>query len=274
MQIAYDKMHGCGNDYIFINELNTPMEIDKRTLVIKMSHRNYGVGADGVIFVKRSNVADFEMEMYNADGSRGEMCGNGIRCLAKYVADMGEIQGDDMTVSSFSTVYPIKVERDNSGKVCTAEVIFPIPTPCFEEMEQCLDICDKEYILSCVSVGNPHAVLLGEKIRSTPVDRIGPRIENHSIFKNRTNVEFVEVTDKEHINIRVWERGSGETLACGSGSIAAAWICMCKGLTGHEVSVTLRGGELRVKYLPDNNCIVLEGPTVLICSGIYEYTDE
>lgn len=275
--MKFTKMHGCGNDYIYINGMqeNVPQE-EKPELVKRISDRHFGIGGDGVIFINSSDIADFEMEMYNADGSRAEMCGNGIRCVAKYVYDNGLTTKTDISVTSCGRIMFLRLFLKNR-KVDTVRVNMGVPellaanVPVICEKEQAVDepitVQGKEYKMTCVSMGNPHAVVFMDDVTELELHKIGPYFENHERFPNRTNTEFVEVIDRKTVKMRVWERGTGETLACGTGSCATVIACILNGLTDETVTVKLLGGELEITWDRQNNLVYMTGPATTVFEG-------
>jgi diaminopimelate epimerase len=279
--MKFIKMHGCGNDYIYIdgNREKIPQE-EKPDFVRRASDRHFGIGGDGVIFINPSDEADFEMEMYNADGSRAEMCGNGIRCVAKFVYDKGLTDKTDISVISAGKVKYLQLFLKD-GKVDTVKVnmgapeLTPANIPVAAEGERVVDepinVQSKEYKMTCVSMGNPHAVVFVEDVEHFPIEQIGPHFENHERFPNRTNTEFVKVLDRHTVQMRVWERGTGETLACGTGCCATAVACILNGLTDETVTVKLLGGELEITWDRDANLVYMTGPAATAFEGEYEY---
>jgi len=270
-------MQGCGNDYVYIDgkaEQIPPEE--KPELVRRLSDRHFGIGGDGVIFINPSDEADFEMEMYNADGTRAEMCGNGVRCVGKFVYDKGLTNKTDITVISAGKVkYLTLFVRD--GKVETVKVNMGAPeltaalVPVLCDQEQAVKepilVRGREYRMTCVSMGNPHAVVFVDDVESLAIEEIGPYFENHERFPARTNTEFVQVIDKNTVRMRVWERGTGETLACGTGACATVVACALNGLTGETVKVELLGGYLDVTWDRVANLVYMTGPAVTVFEG-------
>ena len=271
-------MHGCGNDYLYVNGYTEEVR-DKAAFARKASDRHFGVGGDGVIFINPSNEADFEMEMYNADGSRGEMCGNGIRCVAKYVYDKGLTDKTSISVISFGAVKYLDLAVKD-GKVETVRVnmgspeFAPEKIPVLSEGERVLDeeilVCSNSYRMTCVSMGNPHAVVFMDDVEHMKIQEIGPYFENHQRFPNRTNTEFVKVLDRNTVQMRVWERGSGETLACGTGCCAVVAACVLNGLTECKVTVKVLGGELLIEWDKEKNLIYMTGPAATVFEGELE----
>ena len=275
--MKFTKMHGCGNDYIYINGFDEHVKPEEKPeLARRFSDRHFGIGGDGVIFINPSKEADFEMEMYNADGSRAEMCGNGIRCVGKYVYDKGMTDKTDISVISFGKVRYLKLEVEDK-KVSTVRVNMGAPElsadkiPVISENEQVIDenieVNGQIYKMTCVSMGNPHAVIFVEDVSSLALEKIGPLFENHERFPKRINTEFVQVIDEKHVKMRVWERGTGETLACGTGCCATAVACVLNGLTGEQVTVELSGGELKIEWDRKENLIYMTGPAQTVFEG-------
>lgn len=276
-------MQGCGNDYIYIDgAIEKIAQEDKPELVRKISDRHFGVGGDGAIFINPSDEADFEMEMYNADGSRAEMCGNGIRCVAKYVYDKGLTDKTDISVISCGKVKYLKLFVKNC-KVETVKVNMGAPELVPEKIPVIADsgkdsvisepitVRGKEYKMTCVSMGNPHAVVFMDDVDNLEIEQIGPYFEKHERFPNKTNTEFVKVLDKKTVQMRVWERGTGETLACGTGCCATVVSCILNGLTDDTVTVKLLGGELEITWDRENNLVYMTGPAVTAFEGEYTW---
>lgn len=277
MDMKFTKMQGCGNDYVYVDgsRERIPQE-EKPQLVRRLSDRHFGIGGDGVIFINPSDEADFEMEMYNADGTRAEMCGNGIRCVGKFVYDKGLTEKNDISVISAGSVkYLSLVVKE--GKVEQVKVNMGAPelkstlVPVISENGQVIDepICvqGKNYKMTCVSMGNPHAVVFMDGVRELDIEKIGPFFENHERFPRRTNTEFVEVIDRQTVLMRVWERGTGETLACGTGACATVVACILNGLTDETVTVKLLGGELSITWDREADLVYMTGPAVTVFEG-------
>ena len=276
MTVRFAKMEGCGNDYVYIDgaEENVPHTPD---LVRRLSDRHFGVGGDGVIFINPSDTADFEMEMWNADGTRGEMCGNGIRCVAKYVYDTGLTDRTVFTVESFGKVKTLTVHL-SGGTVDTVDVdmgaasFAPAEIPVVTDLErfeaQPVEAGGNTYPVTCVSMGNPHAVIFldetfplpGTELADLPLETLGPLFENHALFPKRINTEFVRVDGPDVLSLRVWERGTGETLCCGTGCCAAAAAAMSAGRTGQKVTVRTKGGTVTVTKDERSGHLILTGP--------------
>lgn len=278
MQINFTKMQGCGNDYVYINGFTEVIpQQQKPDFVRKMSDRHFGIGGDGVIFVNPSQTADFEMEMYNADGSRGEMCGNGIRCVAKYVYDYGLTDKTSISVETLAGIKYLDLTVED-GKVVLVKVdmgkpmLRPEEVPVVSEKEEVIDepitVDGQEYRMTCVSMGNPHAVVfIDQDVKEFPLETVGVKFENHERFPKRVNTEFVNVLDRHTAQMRVWERGSGETLACGTGACAVAVACALNGLTEDEVTVKLLGGDLQIKWDREKNTVYMTGPAEVVFDG-------
>lgn len=281
--MRFTKMHGCGNDYIYIDGEKEKIAQEKKPALVRfLSDRHFGIGGDGVIFINPSTEADFEMEMYNADGSRGEMCGNGIRCVGKYVYDKGLT--DKITISVISAgkikYLDMKVdqERVKSVKVNMGAPEFTaknIPVICDREtaVNEPIIVAGKEYHMTCVSMGNPHAVVLLDDVEQLEIEKIGPYFEKHVRFPNRINTEFVRIIDRCHVQMRVWERGTGETLACGTGCCATVAACIVNGLTNNKVAVKVLGGEILIEWDRRENCIYMTGPAETVFDGEIDWNE-
>lgn len=275
-RMKFTKMQGLGNDYVYVNcfeeKIDNPPELARR-----ISDRHFGVGSDGLIMINPSDRADFEMEMYNADGSRGEMCGNGIRCVAKYVYDYGLTDKTDISVETLGGIKYLELTVED-GKVRTVKVdmgkpeLEPQKIPVKADGDKAVDepilVGGEEYRMTCVSMGNPHAVVfVGGDVRDFPLEEIGPKFESHERFPNRVNTEFVRVIDRHTAEMRVWERGSGETLACGTGACAVAVACVLNGLTEDEVTVRLLGGDLQIRWDREKDTVYMTGPAEVVFDG-------
>ncbi len=287
MKFQFTKMQGCGNDYIYVNGFTEKIPQEEKTeLVRHISDRHFGIGGDGVIFINPSSEADFEMEMYNADGSRAEMCGNGIRCVAKYVYDKGLTDKTDISVISYGQIKYLQLFL-KEGQVDTVRVNMGAPelgperipvtvaeagTPLEQEriVNAPIIVQGKEYKMTCVSMGNPHAVIFLEDVTNLEIEQIGPYFENHERFPKRINTEFVKVLDKKTVQMRVWERGTGETLACGTGCCATVVACILNGLTDEKVTVKLLGGEIEIEWDREANLVYMTGPAVTVFEGEYD----
>lgn len=278
--MKFTKMHGCGNDYIYVDGAREQIPGEKKPEIVKrLSDRHFGIGGDGVIFINPSDEADFEMEMYNMDGSRAEMCGNGIRCVAKFVYDKGLTDKTSISVISCGKIKYLDLQIEE-GKVSTVKVNMgapvlkaaeiPVISSKEEVIAQQIEMEDKVYKITCVSMGNPHAVVFADQVSDLPLEKIGPLFEHHERFPNRINTEFVKVLDEEHVQMRVWERGTGETLACGTGACAVAVACILNGLTKESVTVKLLGGDLQIHWDREANLVYMTGPATTVFEGEIE----
>ena len=276
--MKFTKMQGLGNDYVYVNcfeeKIDNPSEVAKF-----VSDRHFGVGSDGLIMINPSEVADFEMEMYNADGSRGEMCGNGIRCVAKYVYDYGLTDKTSISVETLGGIKYLDLTVED-GKVVLVRVNMGSPVlkpeliPIVMEdsskeavIDESIIVDGKEYRMTGVSMGNPHDVVYIDDVKGLDIEAIGPKFENHERFPNRINTEFAKVLDRQHVEMRVWERGSGETLACGTGACAVAVASILNGLTDDTVTVHLLGGDLKIEWNREENLVYMTGPAAVVFDG-------
>ena len=266
--MEFTKMEGCGNDYVYVNGFTYKIKNPNKVSEF-VSNRNFGIGSDGLIMVNPSDKADFRMNMYNADGSEGKMCGNGIRCVAKYVYDNKMTDKTTITVETLSGIKTLVLNVED-GKVRTVRVDMGSPilkakdVPVISEKEQVIDepimIDNKEYKITCVSMGNPHAITFIDDTDSLDIESIGPKFEKNEIFPDRINTEFIQIVDRNTIKMRVWERGSGETLACGTGACASVVACVLNNLTENKVTVKLLGGDLFIEYNREENTVYMTGP--------------
>ena len=276
--MEFTKMQGLGNDYVYVNCFKEKIE-NPSEMAVKVSDRHFGIGSDGLILIKPSEVADFEMEMYNADGSRGEMCGNGIRCVAKYVYDYGLTDKTSISVETLGGIKYLDLTVEH-GKVTLVKVDMGTPIlkpeliPIVAKGETVIDepimVGGKEYHMTGVSMGNPHDVVFMDDKKNLEIEKIGPLFENHERFPNRINTEFVNVIDRHTAQMRVWERGSGETLACGTGACAVAVACILNGLTENTVTVKLLGGDLRIEWDREKNTVYMTGPAEVSFDGVWK----
>lgn len=283
--MKFTKMHGCGNDYIYVECFTQEIQNKKETVRF-LSDRNFGIGGDGVIFINPSEQADCEMEMYNADGSHSEMCGNGIRCVAKFVYDHGFVHDTQISIISmgkikyltlFLTDERVSGEGQNGKVVETVTVDMGEPeiqaerVPVISKNEKAIDepieVEGKAYQMTCVSMGNPHAVVFLDEVASLDLEKIGPSFEHHRVFPNRVNTEFARIIDRKTIEMRVWERGTGETLACGTGACATAVAAILNGLTESDVTLKLRGGNLFISWDRIQNHVFMTGEAVTVFEG-------
>ena len=273
--MKFTKMHGIGNDYVYVNCFREKVE-DPNGVAKFVSDRHFGIGSDGLILIKPSETADFEMEMYNSDGTQGSMCGNGIRCVAKYVYDYGLT---DKTKFSISTKGGIKYPEltVENGKVSMVKVnmgapdLTPANIPVVSEKDQVvnepIEVDGVTYHMTAVSMGNPHTVVFIDDVKGFDIEKIGPKFEHHACFPDRVNTEFCRVIDEETVEMRVWERGSGETLACGTGACATAVACILNGLTKDKVTVKLLGGDLEIFWDREANLVYMNGPATTVFDG-------
>lgn len=279
VDMEFTKMHGIGNDYIYFNCLQK--EIDKpEELAVRLSDRHFGVGGDGIVIILPSKIADFRMRMFNIDGSEGKMCGNASRCVGKYLYEKGLTKEKVIRLETISGIKTLNltVEREvvtkvevNMGKAITLAKNIPVVFDKDEVVGEPVNINGKDYKITCVSIGNPHCVIFTNNIEKLDLIKIGPQFENNSIFPERVNTEFVEVIDKDNLKMRVWERGSGETLACGTGACATVVAAVLNGYSKRdiEVKVKLIGGELSIKYL-SNGEVSMSGPAEFVFEGRIE----
>lgn len=276
--MRFTKMQGIGNDYIYINCFEEKVS-DPANLSVRLSDRHFGVGSDGVILIEPSQIADCKMDMYNADGSQGMMCGNGIRCVGKYVYERGIARKNILTVETLSGIKTLHLETDG-GKVGEIEVdmgrpvLKPAEIPADFSGNQAVDVPlkvdGKEYRITCVSMGNPHCVVFVDDTENFPVEKIGPRFEHHPVFPRQVNTEFVQILGKKEIKMRVWERGSGETLACGTGACASAVACVLNGKTERDIVIHLLGGDLQIRWDEDSGNVFMKGPAEFSFDGTVE----
>lgn len=275
--MKFVKMQGLGNDYIYVDcmkeKIDDPAEVSR-----KISDRHFGVGSDGLILVGKSNIADYTMNIYNADGSQAEMCGNGIRCVGKFLHDEGYVTGDSVDIETLAGVKHLDLIIENG--ICTGAsvdmgepILAPAKVPVIFDGDKMVNedviVKGKTYKVTAVSMGNPHAIIFqDEKVEDMDLESIGPFFESHEIFPARTNTEFVNVIDRKTLRMRVWERGSAETMACGTGASAVAVAGILNGLCERKVTVKLNGGDLKITWRDDNH-VIMEGPAVRVCTGEY-----
>ena len=276
--MKFTKMQGLGNDYVYVDCTKEPLE-NASDVAIKVSERHFGIGSDGLILIKPSKVADFYMEMYNADGSKSAMCGNGIRCVGKFVYDNGLTDKTDLAIETAAGIKYLKLFlKDN--KVDTVQVNMGAPELSFalipttikpnsgdSIISGSLVVDGQDYTVTCVSMGNPHVITYVEDEKAIEIEKIGPKFENHEVFPERTNTEFIRVADRKNLYMRVWERGTGETLACGTGACASTVASILNGLCEDEVTVHLLGGDLLIKWDREANIVYMTGPAVTVFSG-------
>lgn len=279
-EMRFTKMEGLGNDYIYVDCMAGEPASDWENLSIRMSDRHFGVGADGIILIMPSKVADFRMRMFNADGSEGKMCGNGSRCVAKYVYDNGLTRKTEVTLETLAGIKVLKMHLGADGKVDTVTVDMgePILTaaevPALSASERMVEETlptakHGDFAVTAVSMGNPHGVIFVDEITDELVLGAGPELERHSAFPDRANIEFVKVIDGETVQMRVWERGSGETLACGTGACATAVAAALTGRTNRKVTVKLIGGNLSIEWNEKDNHVYMTGPARTVFTGVW-----
>lgn len=273
--MKFAKMQGCGNDYVYVNCFEEEVP-DRPELSRIVSNRNFGIGSDGLICICPSDKADFKMDMYNADGSSAQMCGNGIRCIGKYVFEKGMTDKKTITVETLAGIKTLGLNVED-GVVRTVRVdmgspelrpqFIPVSEHGKDFINRSVIVGSEEFFVTAVSVGNPHAVVFVKDVDSLDLKTLGPKFENHPLFPERVNTEFVQVIDKNTLKMRVWERGSGETLACGTGATATLVASALNGLTGNSATIRLLGGELFIEWDREKNKLYMTGPAVLVFDG-------
>lgn len=278
--MKFTKMQGLGNDYVYVNCFEEKVE-NPSELAVKVSDRHFGIGSDGLILIRPSEVADFRMTMFNADGSESEMCGNGIRCVGKYVYDYGLTDKTEVSVETLAGIKYLKfLIKDGKVDMVTVNmgepILKPELVPVVGEGDAVIDspieVDGKEYKMTCVSMGNPHSVVFVDDVDNFPLHEVGPLFEHHRAFPRRVNAEFCQVIDRTHAKMRVWERGTGETLACGTGTCATAVACILNGKTEDEVTITLLGGDLIIRWDREKNVIYMTGPARVVFDGEIDVT--
>ena len=278
MKLRFTKMHGCGNDYVYVNCFEEEVK-DPVSLSIAISDRHFGVGGDGLVLICPSDRADAKMRMFNADGSEGKMCGNAIRCVGKYLYDHGIVRKTTVTIETLSGIKTLALFLKD-GKVDSAQVNMgpailipseiPVNLPGEQAVAVPVKIAGEEHTITCVSMGNPHCIVFGGDPYELDLPKIGPLFENDPLFPERVNTEFIEVLDDHTLNMRVWERGSGETWACGTGACAAAVAAVLNGFCkkGEDISVRLRGGELTIRYTDE--AVFMTGKAMEVFHGEWD----
>ena len=276
--IKFTKMQGLGNDYVYMDAIHQKIE-NESSLAQFVSNRHFGIGSDGLILICKSDVADFKMRMFNSDGSEAEMCGNGIRCVGKFVYDKGLTDKTTVTIETLAGIKTLELNTKD-GKVETVKVdmgepiLNPKEIPVISDEEPVknlmLEAEGRKFKFTCVSMGNPHAITEVEDTEKFDVEKYGKVLEVDKAFPNKTNVEFIQIVDKNHVKMRVWERGAGETLACGTGACATAVACYLNGKTDRNVEVELLGGKLYIEWNEENNHIYMTGPAVTVFEGMLE----
>ena len=271
----FTKMQGIGNDYVYVNCFEETVR-DPEALAVRISRPHFGVGSDGLVLIEPSDVADFGMRIFNSDGSESEMCGNATRCIGKYVYERGLTDKTELTLMTRAGLKQLQL-RARGGKVHSVRVDMgspeldprrvPVDLPGEIVLGHRLDVGGMMYAIHCVSMGNPHCVIFVRDPDDIDLPMVGPLIENHRIFPNRTNVEFVTVRDRQHLRMRVWERGAGETLACGTGACAALVASVLTGKADREAEVRLNGRILQINWSPEDNHVYQEGPAEFVFDG-------
>ena len=273
--MRFTKMQGLGNDYVYVNCLEESVE-NPASLARMVSDRHFGIGSDGLILIRPSVQADFFMEMFNADGTRSAMCGNGIRCVGKYVYDHGLTNKEEITVNTLAGVKRLSLHAvDGSVQSVTVDMGAPVLDPALIPVNvdaspvvaEPIEVAGRRFEMTCVSMGNPHAVVFVKDTAGFPVEEVGRPFEFHPAFPERVNAEFVQVLGRDEVNMRVWERGTGETLACGTGACATAVACALNGLTDDEVTVHLLGGDLRIRWDRERDRVFMTGPAATVFEG-------
>lgn len=282
--MKFTKMEGLGNDYVYVDCTDFILEGEKAQNVARfVSDRHFGIGADGLILIKNADNADFTMEMYNADGSQGEMCGNGIRCVGKFVYDKGLTNKTNVSINTKAGIRYLELFVEN-GKVSTVKVDMgspilngrqiPIDKDCDTFLNQTINLPNVgEVTFSAVSMGNPHAITIIDNVDKLEIEKIGPSWETSPFFPNKVNTEFIEVIDRKNVKMRVWERGSGETFACGTGACAVLVACYLNGLTENEATIHLLGGTLSIKLDTDTNTVFMTGKATTVFEGEIDITN-
>ena len=278
--IKFTKMHGLGNDYVYIDAIHQKIE-NESSLAQFVSNRHFGIGSDGLILICSSKIADFKMRMFNSDGSEAEMCGNGIRCVAKFVYDKKLTNKTTITIETLAGIKTL-ILNVKGGKVDTVRVdmgepiLQPEKIPVISKENPVknlkLQICEKEFIFTCVSMGNPHAITFVKDVKNFDVEKYGKLVEINQVFPNKTNVEFIQIIDKNNVKMRVWERGSGETLACGTGACATQVACVLNDLTNRKINIELLGGNLETEWNITDNHVYMTGKATTVFEG--EFNEE
>lgn len=279
MKLHFTKMHGTGNDYVYVNLFTETVE-NPEQLSIQISDRHFGIGSDGLILIAPSEVADCRMIMFNADGSEGAMCGNGIRCVAKYAYEHGIAKDTHMRIETKSGIKTLELTVEegivtyvqvNMGQAILKPENIPVKADGNDFVDREISVDGKEYKVTCVSMGNPHCVVFTEGIDDLELEKIGPKFENHELFPDRINTEFVEIIDEHTVKMRVWERGSGETISCGTGTCAVTVASVLNGYCkrGEEIEVQIRGGRLYDTWL-DSGEVLMKGPATTVFEGEIE----
>lgn len=273
--MRFTKMHGLGNDYVYVNCFQEKID-NPEQLAVMVSDRHTGIGSDGLILIQPSNKADFFMSMYNADGSRAEMCGNGIRCVGKYVYDYGLTKETHISIDTLAGVKYLDLTVED-GKVSMVKVNMgapilepreiPVDSGLQQFVNQPVELEGEIYNMTAVSMGNPHGILFVDDVKTCPLEIVGPKLEVHPLFPKKANIEFVQVHSRKEVSMRVWERGTGETMACGTGTCATAVACVLNDKTDDEIVVHLLGGDLKIQWDRENNIVYMTGPATVVFDG-------
>ena len=278
--IKFTKMQGLGNDYVYIDCVTSNLCIkDISSLAQFVSERHFGIGSDGLILICKSDVADFKMRMFNSDGTEAEMCGNGIRCVGKLVYDKKLTTKTELNIETLAGIKKLQLHVENEKvKTVTVDMGEPILEaekipilPNNKETRLTLNVEEREFILDCVSMGNPHAITQIDDLENFNINKYGPILEKDKHFPNKTNVEFIKVIDREHVKMRVWERGAGETLACGTGACAVAVACILNNLTERNICVELLGGSMQIEWNGNDKHVYMTGPAETVYEGELYY---
>lgn len=279
--IKFTKMHGLGNDYVYIYCTDCSLVTENISSLVRfISNRHFGIGGDGVILISDSNIADFKMRMFNSDGTEAEMCGNGIRCVGKFVYDKYLTTKENITIETLAGIKNLKLNVQNGKvKAVTVDMGKPIleakkiPVISDTDIVQGMKITalDRDFYIDCVSMGNPHAITRVENLENFDIEKYGPILENDKHFPSKANIEFIEVINRENVKMRVWERGSGETFACGTGACSVAVSCILNGLTENKINVQLLGGNLQIEWNENDKHIYMTGPAETVFEGEFEY---
>jgi len=279
--LQFVKMHGLGNDYVYLDCISGPVPEDLVSLARKVSHRNFGVGSDGLVLILPSDKADIRMRIWNADGSEAEMCGNASRCVGKYAYEKGLVKKETITLETGAGIKVLALDVDKQGKVrkvrvdmgkpilAAEQIPMKIDEPLEKVVNQTLSAAGQNWQFTAVSMGNPHCVIFLPEVENLPLSEIGPAIEHHELFPERVNVEFVKVLGSQRLRMRVWERGSGETMACGTGASATTVAAVLTGLVekGTPTAVVLNGGELEIEWAEDDH-VYMTGPATEVFTGV------
>jgi diaminopimelate epimerase len=274
--MKFTKMHGAGNDYVYVNCFEEQV-VNPAEVAIKVSNRNFGIGSDGLILIMPSDKADVRMRMFNSDGSESEMCGNGIRCVAKYAYDHGIVTKTEITAETGAGILTLQLFPDSANKIERVRVNMGPPrlsreeipmngNPAPQVVAEELTVLDKTFKITCVSMGNPHCIIYVDDVDSFPVATYGPLIENHQLFPRRTNVEFIQIISRTEVKQRTWERGAGETLACGTGASAVCVAGVLNNVTDRKILNHLAGGDLELEWV-ENGPVFMTGPATEVFSG-------